>query len=130
MEQSELCARCPEPAVMRDVLDFYWCEAHRHRGELINKGYALGWRRIAFDRHAIGPTLYNWVMPCVLDSNEDDEMLWLILGYIEHLEEQRSLSQIGLDLAIQQVEAQIQAGVLWDAVVVDVPEPDAGELAG
>lgn len=40
------------------------------------------------------------------------------------------LARERLNRAIDQVEAQIQAGRLEDAVVVDAPLPESGELAG
>ena len=40
------------------------------------------------------------------------------------------LARERLNRALQQIETQIQAGRLEDAVVVDAPLPESGELAG
>jgi hypothetical protein len=71
-----------------DALGYFWCEDHKHRGELIQWAANHHYPAIRFDRFAIGVEggSDNQMLYEVAAVVGRDEMIWEALSYVNTLD--------------------------------------------
>jgi hypothetical protein len=79
-----MCSFCLNKVAMTDVLNFKWCNDHSYRGEMINKGAALGYPDLACSPFAIGSGKHCWAIAATAGR---EEMIHAVLAAIDYLEE-------------------------------------------
>jgi len=79
----DFCCYCTNGVGWRDRYTLPWCEEHKHRGELLNWGVLHRWPDLQCCPYAIGADEYCWYVAVVAGM---DELIWMALSAIEHME--------------------------------------------
>lgn len=82
MSKSKRCAICSNVSVVRDVLEFNWCEAHRFRADISAWGQQHDYPELPCWPYAIGPDRECWQMALAAGN---DDFLQMALAAIEDL---------------------------------------------
>lgn len=77
------CAHCGAEKVMTDVLGFAWCEEHRIRGDVLNKGPQLNWCSLKCAPYALLSGQMYWAY---MITHGCEDLSWLAMAAIECLE--------------------------------------------
>lgn len=85
------CVHCLEKASVIDRYNLPWCEGCDHRRRAWEWGVTHGYPDLRLPYPAIGPGVYCWQIAMMLGS---DDMIGLILAYIEYLDEESAQEHI------------------------------------
>jgi len=79
----EECCFCDNDTTFTDRYGLPWCDDHKHRGTLLNKGVQHQWPDLQCSPFAIGADEDCWYMAA---TSGMDDLIWFALAAIEYAE--------------------------------------------
>ena len=76
---------CTNETAVIDAIGLPWCEECSFRGKFLDWGLSHGWPELEMEPFKVAQGMFHWVIAAILGK---DDMIWLLLGAIEMLEEQ------------------------------------------
>jgi hypothetical protein len=80
---------CSKEAACTDALGLTWCQDCKQRGDLVNWGASHGYRALEIEPYATAEGAYFYHVAATCGS---DEMVWMMIGLTEMLDNQREVA--------------------------------------
>lgn len=77
---------CCNDTVIVDDFGLPWCEEHQFRSEFLSWGKAHGYPALQMEPFAVAEGAFHW---WIAATQGTEEMIWLLMGAIEMLEEEK-----------------------------------------